>query len=121
MLNNAWHNFSWRVKGVMSLLFLHAGNKFLQDYKPWECIKSDKELCGSYLAACLGLVALLAALVEPYMPSVTRKVNPVLLPNPQCALGVGDCGRGAKLNSDSTVRLVRSRWRAGHMMFIHAL
>lgn len=54
---------------------MHAGNKFLQDYKPWESIKSDKELCGSYLAACMGLVALLAALVEPYMPSVTRKVS----------------------------------------------
>ena len=54
---------------------MHAGNKFLQDYKPWESIKSDKELCGSYLAACMGLVALLAALVQPYMPSVTRKVS----------------------------------------------
>ena len=58
------------------LLLVLAGNKFLQDHKPWEAIKSDKELCGSYLAACMGLVALLAALVEPYMPSVTRKVNP---------------------------------------------
>lgn len=53
----------------------HAGNKFLQDYKPWDSIKSDKELCGSYLAACMGLVALLAALIQPYMPSVTRKVS----------------------------------------------
>ena len=63
-------------------LLFRAGNKFLQDYKPWESIKSDKELCGSYLAACMGLVALLAALVEPYMPSVTRKVNPRLLSKP---------------------------------------
>lgn len=54
----------------------HAGNKFFQDHKPWEAIKSDKELCGSYLAACMGLVALLAALLHPYMPSVTRKVCP---------------------------------------------
>ena len=53
---------------------MHAGNKFLQDLKPWEVIKSDKELCGTYLAACMGLVALLAALVQPYMPSVTLKV-----------------------------------------------
>ena len=68
------------------LLLLHAGNKFLQDYKPWESIKSDKELCGSYLAACMGLVALLAALVEPYMPSVTRKVNPCSCQPVQCTL-----------------------------------
>lgn len=62
---------------------LYAGNKFLQDYKPWESIKTDKELCGSYLAACVGLVALLAALIHPYMPSVTRKVTP---PSPLCSL-----------------------------------
>ena len=51
-----------------------AGNKFFQDQKPWEVIKTDKQQCGNYLAACMGLVTLLAALVEPYMPSVTRKV-----------------------------------------------
>ena len=53
---------------------MHAGNKFFQDHKPWEALKADKELCGSYLAACMGLVALLAALVKPYMPSITIKV-----------------------------------------------
>lgn len=60
---------------VLNAGLLCTGNKFLQDYKPWESIKTDKELCGSYLAACLGLVALLAALVEPYMPSVNRRVH----------------------------------------------
>ena len=68
---------------LMCRLLLGAGNKFLQDYKPWESIKTDKELCGSYLAACMGLVALLAALVEPYMPSVTKKVKPMLLSKPE--------------------------------------
>ena len=53
---------------------VNAGNKFFQDHKPWEALKADKELCGSYLAACMGLVAILAALVEPYMPSITIKV-----------------------------------------------
>lgn len=53
---------------------MNAGNKFFQDHKPWEALKADKELCGSYLAACMGLVALLSALVEPYMPSITTKV-----------------------------------------------
>ncbi|KAL3147164.1 hypothetical protein ABBQ32_002671 [Trebouxia sp. C0010 RCD-2024] len=61
------------IRIAMSISSL--GNKFLQDYKPWESIKTDKELCGSYLAACVGLVALLAALIHPYMPSVTRKVQ----------------------------------------------
>ena len=67
---------------------MHAGNKFLQDYKPWESIKTDKELCGSYLAACMGLVALLAALVEPYMPSVTRKVGIQCCCSIHCSLDI---------------------------------
>ena len=61
-----------------------AGNKFFQDHKPWEALKSDRELCGSYLAACMGLVALLAALVEPYMPSITRRVSPACLQYRSC-------------------------------------
>ena len=59
---------------------MNAGNKFFQDHKPWEALKADKELCGSYLAACMGLVALLAALVEPYMPSITIKVTVSSIP-----------------------------------------
>ena len=49
----------------------------MQDNAPWVLIKGsdeDKQKCGSLLNACAGLCVLLAALVEPYMPSVTRKV-----------------------------------------------
>ena len=34
----------------------------------------DRQKCGALLNACAGLCLLLAALVEPFMPSVTRKV-----------------------------------------------
>lgn len=60
---------------VLRVPLCSIGNKFFQDHKPWEALKADRELCGSYLAACMGLVALLAALVEPYMPSITAKVD----------------------------------------------
>ncbi|KAK9807550.1 hypothetical protein WJX72_002305 [[Myrmecia] bisecta] len=60
------------IKIAMSISAV--GNKFIQDTQPWVVIKSDPEACGTLLAACVGLVALLAALVEPYMPSVTSKV-----------------------------------------------
>lgn len=49
----------------------------MQDNAPWVLIKGsdeDKQKCGALLNACAGLCVLLAALVEPYMPSVTRKV-----------------------------------------------
>ena len=38
----------------------------------------DRQKCGALLNACAGLCLLLAALVEPFMPSVTRKVSPAL-------------------------------------------
>ncbi|CAL8471724.1 g11266 [Coccomyxa elongata] len=51
-----------------------AGNKFFQDTRPWVLVKEDKEQCGALVNACAGLCALLAALVEPYMPSITQKL-----------------------------------------------
>ena len=37
-------------------------------------LKSDAEQCGSLVAACLGLVLLLAATLQPFMPSFSSKV-----------------------------------------------
>ena len=36
--------------------------------------KRDLEECGTLLAACLGLVLLLAALLSPFTPSLSTKV-----------------------------------------------
>ena len=50
----------------------------VQDNAPWVLIKGSEEdwqKCGALLNACAGLCVLLAALVEPFMPSVTRKVH----------------------------------------------
>eukprot|EP00891_Asterochloris_glomerata_P008560 jgi/Astpho2/8560/e_gw1.00125.5.1_t len=54
------------------------GNKFFQDNKPWTLLASDMPQCKTLLAACLGLVVVLGALVAPYMPSVTVKVQTFL-------------------------------------------
>lgn len=50
------------------------GNKFLQDNKPWEKVKTDPDLAATLVAAAVGLVRLLAAMIEPYMPSTTSKI-----------------------------------------------
>ena len=50
----------------------------MQDTTPWVLVKEDKEQCGALVTACAGLCALLAALVEPYMPSIAQKVVPAL-------------------------------------------
>jgi methionyl-tRNA synthetase len=46
----------------------------VQDLKPWDMIKVKPEEAGSIIAGAIGLVALLAAVAEPFMPSITRKV-----------------------------------------------
>lgn len=46
----------------------------MQDNALWVLLKEDVERCGALLNACVGLCVLLAALVEPYMPSITAKV-----------------------------------------------
>ncbi|KXZ47587.1 hypothetical protein GPECTOR_34g746 [Gonium pectorale] len=50
------------------------GNKFLQDTKPWVAVKEDKDKCATLVAASVGLVRLLAALMAPYMPSLAAKI-----------------------------------------------
>jgi methionyl-tRNA synthetase len=61
----------------------------VQDTTPWVMVKEDKEQCGALVNACAGLCVLLAALVEPYMPSITRKVTLALLIGLQFAWSSG--------------------------------
>eukprot|EP01025_Chloroclados_australasicus_P054321 TRINITY_DN6435_c0_g1_i5.p1 TRINITY_DN6435_c0_g1~~TRINITY_DN6435_c0_g1_i5.p1 ORF type:complete len:1024 (-),score=164.90 TRINITY_DN6435_c0_g1_i5:327-3305(-) len=62
-------------EGIFTALRISAeGNKFFQDHQPWVLIKKDKEHCGTLILAAVGLVRVLAALVFPYMPSISNKL-----------------------------------------------
>jgi len=50
------------------------GNAFFQDEKLWEVLKTDPDRCGALICACAGLVALLAGLIQPYMPSTSARI-----------------------------------------------
>jgi methionyl-tRNA synthetase len=41
-----------------------AGNLFFQEQQPWVVLKTDKDKCATILACCVGLVRLLAVLVQ---------------------------------------------------------
>lgn len=57
------------------------GNKFIQDSQPWVIVKTDKARCAGLVSAAVGVVMLLAALLNPYMPSLSRKLlNQMALP-----------------------------------------
>lgn len=54
---------------------LSYGCWWVQDNELWVMLKADGEQCGSLVAACLGLVLLLAATLQPFMPSFSAKVG----------------------------------------------
>ncbi|GBF87385.1 methionine-tRNA ligase-like protein [Raphidocelis subcapitata] len=49
-------------------------NKFFTDTAAFRVIKTDPEHAGTIVAACLGAIRLLAALVAPYTPTLTDKI-----------------------------------------------
>lgn len=51
-----------------------AANGFFQEGAPWVLIKTDREQAGTLIAGCVGLLGIVAALMQPFMPSFTRKV-----------------------------------------------
>ncbi|GLI66830.1 hypothetical protein VaNZ11_010807, partial [Volvox africanus] len=62
-------------EGLRLVMSISAdGNKFLQDTKPWVAVKEDKSKCATLVATSVGLVRLLAALMSPYMPSLSAKI-----------------------------------------------
>lgn len=50
------------------------GNKYAQDNKPWELFKTNKARCATVVFLTSNLVKTLAALIEPYMPTLTDKI-----------------------------------------------
>ncbi|EFJ45231.1 hypothetical protein VOLCADRAFT_82392 [Volvox carteri f. nagariensis] len=62
-------------EGLRLVMSISAdGNKFLQDTKPWVAVKEDKDKCATLVATSMGLVRLLAAVMAPYMPSLSSKI-----------------------------------------------
>lgn len=57
-----------------AMLVSKAGNLFFQETEIWKAVKENRALAGAYISACVGVVALVAALLEPFMPSFTAKV-----------------------------------------------
>ena len=60
----------------------------MQDHELWVMVKTDSEQCGSLVAACVGLVLLLAATLQPFMPSFSSKVHSPAAPK-QATSGQG--------------------------------
>ena len=50
-----------------------AGNGFFQETEIWKTVKEDRTTAAAYISACVGIVAIAASLLQPFMPSFTAK------------------------------------------------
>jgi methionyl-tRNA synthetase len=50
------------------------GNKYLQEKKPWELLKSDKKGCETVIDLCANACKNLAILIEPYLPKTSKEI-----------------------------------------------
>ena len=52
------------------------GNKLMQDEKPWKLVKSkdenERSRAKSVVSLCVNISCLLAVLIEPYMPNLSK-------------------------------------------------
>lgn len=51
-----------------------AGNLYLQETAFWAAYKTDPALGGGFLRGALGLIPVMAAVLQPFMPSVSKKM-----------------------------------------------
>lgn len=58
----------------MAMQVSKAGNIFFQETEIWKVIKEDEAAGAAYISACVGTVAVMATLLEPFMPSFTVKL-----------------------------------------------
>ncbi|MBU1681720.1 methionine--tRNA ligase [Candidatus Micrarchaeota archaeon] len=49
-------------------------NKYFQDNKPWELVKTDKERAKTVLAVLINQVKDISILIEPYLPATSKKI-----------------------------------------------
>lgn len=65
-----------RIKLALQLVLSvsRAGNGFFQETEIWRVVKEDRGTAGAYISACMGIVAILAALLQPYMPTFTQSL-----------------------------------------------
>ncbi len=57
-----------------AMMVSKAGNLFFQETEIWKVIKEDKDTAAAYISACFGTLAILASLLEPFMPSFSKKL-----------------------------------------------
>lgn len=51
------------------------GNKYYQDTKPWELVKTNKEEAAKVMVTCVNLVKACAVFLKPFIPNLVEKIE----------------------------------------------
>ncbi len=63
------------VRASESLMELaHYGNKYFNDAKPWETVKTDPSVCALTIYDCVQMIYALGILSRPFMPATSEKI-----------------------------------------------
>lgn len=58
--------------------FVRSANKYFDEERPWITVREDLEKCRGTLYNCVGIIANLAVLLEPFLPFSSRKIKDCL-------------------------------------------
>lgn len=74
-VHDAYAGYEFRDAVNRILEISRMGNKYFQDNRPWELIKTDKEKGQRVLTDCVNIVKNLTILMKPIMPPFTKKIE----------------------------------------------
>ncbi|MDG5816033.1 methionine--tRNA ligase [Chitinispirillales bacterium ANBcel5] len=74
-INDAYESCDFKVVIETIHALGSLGNKYYQDSKPWELIKTDKEAAGSVMVTCSNLIKALFVFLKPVMPELSKKIE----------------------------------------------
>ncbi|WPT16859.1 Methionine--tRNA ligase, cytoplasmic [Picochlorum sp. SENEW3] len=57
-----------------AMMISKSGNLFFQETEIWKVVKENRDTAAAYISTCFGTSAVLASLLEPFMPSLTAKI-----------------------------------------------
>ncbi|KAK9145996.1 hypothetical protein Sjap_005899 [Stephania japonica] len=110
------------LKTAMSIS--SEGNAYLQESQFWKLYKKDPASCAIVMKTSVGLVYLLAVLLEPFMPSFSVKVKKQLNLGPEREFSLGDekgdidlarrpweiIPSGHKIGKDEDIKIYRAKF-----------
>ncbi|WP_419241383.1 methionine--tRNA ligase [Cardinium endosymbiont of Nabis limbatus] len=77
-VGNAIEAFKFKEALQLAMGYAALGNKYLTDQRPWHLVKSNLEEAGTVLHITLQLIATVALLIKPFLPTTSEKMAHML-------------------------------------------